>query len=101
MASMAFGARLTTEINAAAWEALENAGCIFLPSNTSSYFGNSGFLVTAEEYMGVDTQYWSCTGVNAEKAAFAYFNFMTRVANGAHSALLKSRFFNVRLAQDY
>ena len=100
VANIAFGAiPLTQQINAADWEALENAGCIFLPGNREYAFTSSASqaITIDEKSMGL---YFGCWGSSANSASTGFQIYF--MLNGRSTTSYTNRFygFNVRLAQD-
>ena len=99
VASIAFGARPLTQINSADWEALENAGCIFLPSAGTRSFTLDNQLSINETDFGQTAICLSSSAYNASFAFTVYFVSSAKVVNPMNSF---SRFngSQVRLVQD-
>ena len=100
VASMKFGTTrgVQAEIDKATWEALESAGCVFLPCARNRSFA-SGQQIIDEEGFGQYSYYWSSSAQNASSAINTGFNFPSRVV-GTESGSIRYAGFAVRLAQD-
>ena len=99
VASMTFGARGVVEIEKATWEALESAGCVFIPGNRHRTFSTEGGPGISEEYFGQNAFVWSANGRNARHSEYAFFNINSGTFNPESS---NNRYHGlpVRLAQD-
>ena len=92
-----FGANYAvTQIDATTWEALEEMGCVFLPTATSF-----DLPTYDERTVGLYAFYWSSTAASAAQALQMVYNLGTNpmFLRGGRS---DNRFkcFSVRLAQD-
>ena len=100
VASMKFGGSpvaLRQQINAADWEALENAGCIFLPGAKMSDISYSPPLT--ETTFGTLVYYWSSSAYTSANKFFVCFYLFDGGLNAANSASSHNR-IPVRLVQD-
>ena len=99
VASIGFGARNVTEINAADWEALENAGCVFLPGLGTASWSDDGKRIYDEKARMQNVLYWASDGASAAQARICQFYMYTRETYPKNQG---SRNFGnaVRLVQD-
>ena len=100
VATMPFGANYPiSEIDRATWDALEEAGCVFLPNAYQSYPNEQNQLNYNDGGLGQMGFYWSSTASDGAKAEYVRFDVRNKaVLVGATNRM---DFINVRLVQDY
>ena len=100
VAMLPFGANYAiSSLDAPTFEALEDAGVVFLPSVTH-YTLTNGVLSIDEGKNGNQTRYWSATAANNMSVSALMCNFAGRGLNTKNDNR-RSYGFPVRLAQDY
>ncbi len=100
VAALPFGIRHLTVIDAATWEALEEAGVVFLPNQRVAYLNDNNQRTISEAAMGFYGKYWAATAYDAKKAYHLDFNLLS---NGDVKMKNNDRYggYCVRLVQDY
>ncbi len=100
VATLPFGATYgVSTIDAATWNALEEAGVVFLPCVQQRYVSNGAPSITYPNDYGMNCAYWSASAYDAEKAHDVWFKFRDR---GLATKNSDPRYiaFPVRLVQD-
>ena len=98
---MNFGARYATvQIDITTWEALEEAGCIFVPRASYLSYSSTGIILGEEQLIGSRSNYWTATAHNAQQANRMLFdNRSMEIRGDARDGRCYA--FPIRLAQDY
>ena len=98
---MNFGAKYApVQIDITTWEALEEAGCVFLPSSRYLQVLTTGPTFVDEPQFGHRGYYQASTAGNASSGTNVYFGIVPQQVTTNYGATPRYQGLAVRLAQD-